>query len=87
MLCKMTFCLSSKVAAIHVDNGTAKAYLCNQGGTACLCLSRLAHCILHLANKYGSIFILAYIPTCLSVEAAIFSWGLGWFPSGTSFLT
>ena len=33
MLCRMAFCLSVKVVALHLDNSTAKAYLCNQGGT------------------------------------------------------
>ena len=33
MLCRMAFCLSGKVVALHLDNSTAKAYLCNQGGT------------------------------------------------------
>ena len=33
MLCRMACCLSGKVVALHLDNSTAKAYLCNQGGT------------------------------------------------------
>ena len=33
MLCRMAFWLSGKVVALHLDNSTAKAYLCNQGGT------------------------------------------------------
>ena len=33
MLHRMTFCLSGKVVVLHLDNSTAKAYLCNQGGT------------------------------------------------------
>ena len=33
MLHSMAFCLSGKVVALHLDNSTAKAYLCNQGGT------------------------------------------------------
>ena len=32
MLGRMAFCLSGKVVALHLDNSTAKAYLCNQGG-------------------------------------------------------
>ena len=32
MLCRMACCLSGKVVAFHLDNSTAKAYLCNQGG-------------------------------------------------------
>ena len=30
----MAFWLSSKMVALHLDDSTAKAYLCNQGGTA-----------------------------------------------------
>ena len=30
MLCRMAFHLSGKVVALHLDNSTAKAYLCNQ---------------------------------------------------------
>ena len=33
MLCRMAFCISGKVVALHLDNSTTKAYLCNQGGT------------------------------------------------------
>ena len=33
MLHRMAFHFSSKVVALHLDNSTAKAYLCNQGGT------------------------------------------------------
>ena len=29
MLHRMAFCLSGKVVALHLDNSTAKAYLCN----------------------------------------------------------
>ena len=30
MLHRMAFCLSGKVVALHMDNSTAKAYLCNE---------------------------------------------------------
>ena len=33
MLHRMAFCLSGKMVALHLDNSTAKAYLCNQGST------------------------------------------------------
>ena len=33
MLRRMAFRLSGKVVALHLDNNTAKACLCNQGGT------------------------------------------------------
>ena len=33
MLHRMACCLSGKLVALHLDNSTAKAYLCNQGGT------------------------------------------------------
>ena len=42
MLWRMVFCLSGKVVALHLDNSTAKAYLCNQGGTVSPFFSRLA---------------------------------------------
>ena len=43
MLHRMAFHLSGKVVALHaLDNSTAKAYLCNQGGTVSPFLSRLA---------------------------------------------
>ena len=40
------------VVALHLDNSTAKAYLCNQGATVSLVLSRLACHISNLAAKY-----------------------------------
>ena len=42
MLHRMAFHLFGKVVAFHWDNSTAKAYLCNQGGTVSPFLSRLA---------------------------------------------
>ena len=41
-LCKMAFLLYCKVVALLLDNSTAKAYLCNEGGTASTFLSRIA---------------------------------------------
>ena len=69
MLHRMAFHLSGKVVALHLDNSTAKAYLCNQGGTVSPFLSRLACWILSLTNKDGITLISAYIPTHLNVEA------------------
>ena len=69
MLHRMAFCLSGKVVALHLDNSTAKAYLCNQGRTVSHFLSRLACQILKLTNKHGITLIPAYIPTHLNVEA------------------
>ena len=85
LLCKMAFQLSSKVIALHLDNNAAKAYLCNQGGTASAFLCRLACSILNMADKHSLTLILAYIPTHLIVEAI--SLGVSWFPGGTLFLT
>ena len=51
MLHRMAFHLSGKVVALHLDNSTAKAYLCNQGGTVSPFLSRLACQILHLGVR------------------------------------
>ena len=51
-----------------------KAYLCNQGGTVSLLLSRLSCQILSL-TKHSITLITAYIPTHLIVEANYLSWG------------
>ena len=75
MLCGMAFHLSGKVAALHLDNNTARAYLCNQGGTVSPFLSRLACQILTLTDKHSITLIPAYIPTHLNVEADYLSWG------------
>ena len=75
MLCRMAFCLSGKVVALHLDNSTAKAYLHNQGGTVSPFLSRLACRILSLTNKHGITLLPAYIPTHLNVEADFLSLG------------
>ena len=40
MLHRMAFYLSGKVVALHLENSTAKAYLCNQGGTVSPFLSQ-----------------------------------------------
>ena len=74
LLCRMAFCLSDKVVALHLDNSTAKAYLCNQGGTISSFLSRLTCWILSLTDKHNITIILAYIPTYLNVEAEYLSW-------------
>ena len=69
MLHRVGFHLSGKVVALQFDNSTAKAYLCNPGGTVSPFLSRLACQILSLTNKYGTTLISACIPTHLNVEA------------------
>ena len=74
MLHKMAFWLSGKAVASHFDNTTFKAYFCNQGGIASLFLSRLACCILNLADKHGITLIQAYISTHLNVTANYLSW-------------
>ena len=68
MLHKMAFHLSGKVAALHLDNSTSKAYLCNQGGTAHPFLFSLAWHILNLTDKYGITLVPACIPTHFNVE-------------------
>ena len=73
MLRRMAFCLSGKVVALHLDNSTAKVYLCNQGGIVSPFLSRLACCILSLTDKHGITLLPAYIPTHLNVEADFLS--------------
>ena len=74
MLHRMAFCLSGKVVALHLDNSTAKAYLCNQGSTVSPFLSRLACQILSLTDKHGITLLPASIPTHLNVEADYLSW-------------
>ena len=73
MLCRMAFCLSGKVVALHLDISTVKAYLCNQGGTVSPFLSRLACRILSLTDKHGITLLPAYIATHLNVEADFLS--------------
>ena len=73
MLRRMAFHLSGKVVALHLDNSTAKAYLCNQGGTVSPFLSRLACWILSLTDKHGITLLPAYIPTHLKAEADFLS--------------
>ena len=73
MLHRMALHISAKVVALHLDKSTAKAYLCNQGGTVSPFLSRLACWILSLTNKHGITLIPAYIPTHLNVEADFLS--------------
>ena len=66
---RMAFCLSGKVVALHFDNSTANAYLCNQSGTVYLCFPVLACQILSLTDEHSITLIPAYIPTHLNVEA------------------
>ena len=74
--------LQAIVMMLHsMAKSTAKAYLCNQGGTVSPFLSRLACGILSLTDKHGITLIPAYIPTHLNVEADYLSWNqllLGW---------
>ena len=53
MLHKMAFHLSNKLVALHLDESTAKAYVCNQDGAGSSFLSRVACSILNLADKHG----------------------------------
>ena len=69
----MAFCLSGRVVALHLDNSTAMAYLCNQGDTVSPFLSRLACRILSLTDKHGITLLPAYIPTHLNVETDFLS--------------
>ena len=75
MLCRMAFHLSSKVVVLCLDNSTAKAYLCNQGGTVSPFLSRLACQILSLTDKHSITLIPAYSPTHPNVQANYLSQG------------
>ena len=71
----MVFCLSGKVDALHLDNSTAMAYRCNQGGTVSSIISRLACHNLSLTDNHHLNLIPAYIPTHLNVEANYLSRG------------
>ena len=71
----MAFQLSGKVVALCLDKSTAKAHLCNQGGTASLFLSRLVCHILNLAYKHGITCHPVYIPIHLKGEADYLSQG------------
>ena len=68
MLCRMTYCLSGKVVALHLGNS-------NQGGTVSPFLSRLSCWRLSLTDKHSITPNPAYIPTHLNVEANYLSWG------------
>ena len=68
MLQRVAFQLSGKVVVLQLDNSTMKAYLCNQGGTISLFLSRLACCLLNLSDKDSLTLIPADIPAHLNVE-------------------
>ena len=57
------------VRLLPLNNGPAKAYLCNQGGKVALFLSRLVYHILNLANSHSIALIRAHIPTYHNVEA------------------
>ena len=70
----MAFHLSGKVVALHLDNSTAKVYLCNQHSTVSPFLYRLACWILSLTDKHGITLLPAYILTHLNVEADYQSW-------------
>ena len=56
----MIFQLSGMVVNLHLNNSIAIAYLCKQGGTRSLFVSRLACHISNLAEKHGITFILVY---------------------------
>ena len=75
MLCEIVFRLSGKVATLHLDNSTAKAYSCNQGGTPSTFFSKLACHILNLADMYGINLLPAYFPIHLNVITDYLSQG------------
>ena len=69
------FWSSGKVVASHLDNFTAKVYLCYQCGTVSHFLSRMGSQILSLTDNHSIMAILAYIPTHSNVETDYLSWG------------
>ena len=81
MLCRMAFHLSDKVVALHLDNSTAKTYMCNQVSTVSPLLSRLACWILSLTDKHCiTLFQHTFLP--MSVWRLIICSGIGCFQSG-----
>ena len=74
MLCRMAVCLSGKVVFLQLDNSTAKAYLCNQGGTESLFLCRLACQILSLVDEHGITLISVYTLADLGAEFDYLLW-------------
>ena len=87
MVRRMAFCLSGKVVALHLDNSTAKAYLCNQGSTVSPFLSRLACQVLSLTDKtwyYPSSSVHSYPPQCGSRFSVLGSVASGVAPSTSS---
>ena len=97
MLHRMAFHLSGNVVALHLDNSTAKAYLCNQGDIVSPFLSRLACQILSQTDKSGITLyssIHSYPPQCegqlsvlgLDASRVASSWGgsIGFSPLGFS---
>ena len=75
-LCKLVSWLPGEVIALHLDNSTAKAYLCNQGGTASTFPARLVCNNFFSLPKMHVINLLpTYLPTHLGVEAFYLSQG------------
>ena len=75
MLHTVAFLLSGKMAALPLDNSTAKAYLCNLGVTVSLFSFQTSHDILNLANKHGTTLIPAYIHAHFNMETDYLSRG------------
>ena len=80
MLHTIAFSLSSKVVALHFDNITVKAYLCNQGGTVSLSqkvgsqvapdLSHSSGCISSMGSaRGGSVGIVMYQSMSVTSES------------------
>ena len=69
MLHRMVLHLSDKVIALHLDNSTAKTYLCYKGHTVSQCIFRLVSCILNVGDKHDISFTPVYIPTYCNLEA------------------
>ena len=75
ILHRMAFHLSGNLVVLPLDNRTAKAYLCNQGGTVSPFLSRHACQIWSETDKHSITLISAYIHTHLNMEAICMSGG------------
>ena len=71
--------------AVYLDNSSAKAYSCYQDNALSLSF-RLSCCILYLATKHGTTFIVEYYQP-ISLWKRIICHEEEWFQNGTFFLT
>ena len=76
MLCKLAFHSLERLLQYISITVLQRLVLCDQGGTVSLFLSRLTYHIWYMAGKHSIIFISAYTPKHLNVEANYLSLGI-----------